>query len=554
MTVVNVLICLIILTSQSVHSKVITVSSNNGNDSTECCVKGECACSSLSTALLNISNNTIINITSESVALNNTATMGSSKLTNIAITGSNVTIMCNNSGSVYCESCDDVRIEGITWDRCGDPNGTNIAGVTFNGISNISVVNCTFQYSQLPALVLLEVSDNVIIQGCNFLSNIPIKIVNSLTGILFISRSPGFSNDVIVTIIVSEGYFYNNGYLHNNTNSAATLLLPFTVDIVDDSVVDCNVVLKNTTFISNRNGILFGINIFKLINIQLMEIVAFNNSFVGMVMLEQILKSNSSDVVLSIISSNFNTSNTKCFLIGNKISVTINDSNFTNSKLIANFTTYAPAVGIVIQANTSEITFDRVQFNNNLIGTKYGTIDDTAGAVSIINIDGDVEINMYMVKFTSNQYLGYDGGGLHIFLKDNFDSNCNIIVKACKFVNNRSPGHGAALYISIQDFESGSIQIEDTHFDQNIAGNSVVYITQKNFLQDNNIALQVSRSTFTNNAASSMYLSGCDVEFLKDVLFKNNTAENGEQCILTRELGLLLTVKQMFSLLLIPLQ
>ena len=64
MMIVNVLICLIILTSQSVHSKVITVNSNNGNDSTECCVNGECACSSLFTALPNISNNTIINITS----------------------------------------------------------------------------------------------------------------------------------------------------------------------------------------------------------------------------------------------------------------------------------------------------------------------------------------------------------------------------------------------------------------------------------------------------------------------------------------------------------
>ena len=111
------LICLIILTSQCVHSKVIIVNSNNGNDNTECCVNGECTCSSLSTALLNIdNNNTIINITSESVALNNTTTMGLGKLTNITITGSNVTIMCNNSGSVYCESCDDVIIEGITWD------------------------------------------------------------------------------------------------------------------------------------------------------------------------------------------------------------------------------------------------------------------------------------------------------------------------------------------------------------------------------------------------------------------------------------------------------
>ena len=87
---ISVLICLIILTNQCVctHSKVITVNSSNGNNNTECCVHGKCTCSSLSTALLNIKNYTIINITSQSVALDSTTTMGSVKLTNITITGS----------------------------------------------------------------------------------------------------------------------------------------------------------------------------------------------------------------------------------------------------------------------------------------------------------------------------------------------------------------------------------------------------------------------------------------------------------------------------------
>ena len=124
MIIVNVFICLIILTSQYVLSKVININSNNGTNSTECCVNGTCECSSLYAALVNITSYTTINIISKLVALNNTTTMGSGKLTNITITGSNVTIMCNNSGSVYCESCDNVTIEGITWDSCGDPNGT----------------------------------------------------------------------------------------------------------------------------------------------------------------------------------------------------------------------------------------------------------------------------------------------------------------------------------------------------------------------------------------------------------------------------------------------
>ena len=115
MMIVNMLIFWSILTSQSgmcVCSKVITININDGCDSIDCCVKGICMCS----------NNTIINITSKSVAPNNTTTIGSGKLTNITITVSNVTIICNNSGSVHRKSCDHVVIKGITWDRCGDPN------------------------------------------------------------------------------------------------------------------------------------------------------------------------------------------------------------------------------------------------------------------------------------------------------------------------------------------------------------------------------------------------------------------------------------------------
>ena len=307
MVIVSLLICLIILTSQCVHSKVIIVNSDNGNDNTECCVNGECACSSLSTALLNIDNNTIINITSESVALNNTTTMGSGKLTNITITGSNVTIMCNNSGSVYCESCDDLMIEGITWDRCGDPNGINIAGVTFNGTSNISLVNCTFQYSQSPAVSLIGVSDNILIQGCNVLSN----IANG-GSVLNIQRDPshGLLSHSSITLTINEGYFYNNTY-----NGVP----PLSIYIDDNSVSNCSIVFKNTTLISNQVMVLLYIKIFKSINIRLTEILAVKNSYEVGLGIHAKLLSSTGDVFLSISSSNFNgnsDSNVWCDICG----------------------------------------------------------------------------------------------------------------------------------------------------------------------------------------------------------------------------------------------
>ena len=109
--------------------------------------------------------------------------------------------MCNNSGSVYCESCDDVMIEGITWDRCGDPNGTDIAGVTFNGTSNISLVNCTFQLSQISSVTFLNVSRNIHVNHCNFLSNRRTQLpIHNKCGGLSIHYSG--SNFVWLTVLI----------------------------------------------------------------------------------------------------------------------------------------------------------------------------------------------------------------------------------------------------------------------------------------------------------------------------------------------------------------
>ena len=350
MMIVNVLISLIVLTNHCVHNKVINVNVNNGNNSTECCVNGMCACSSLYTALWNITNNTIINITSERVALLNNATMGSNKLTNITITGNNVIVMCNNSGSVYCESCDHVSIEGITWDSCGDPD---IAGVTFNVTSNISLVNCTFQHSQSQAVSLLEVLDNVLIQSCKFLLN-----YNALS----INRDPlGFSSSSSIIVTIVESYFYRNGHMQNvSFDSPQTLY----IDIDDNSIMDCDIVFNKTKFISNGNAAYMNVRVFRLINIQFIEIVLFNSSFYNGYAgsgIDILFSSDNGDMVLSIMSSNFSNnegSSVWCLSFGNKISISINDSNFSYTRPAVGSYVGMSALGIFPQANNvSEITF-----------------------------------------------------------------------------------------------------------------------------------------------------------------------------------------------------
>ena len=544
MMVVDVLICLIILTltihSVCVHSKVITVNNNN-KDNNKCCVNGECACSSLSTALLNIDNNTIINITSESVALINSTTMGSGKLTNITITGSNVTIMCNNSGSVYCESCDDVMIEGITWDRCGDPNGTNIAAVTFNGTSNISLVNCTFQHSQVPTVHLLEVSNSIFIQRCNFLTNIPLQKINDFDFSIFtIKRTlPGSQN---ITIAIYESYFYKNGY--SQSQKSCQDLSTVYIYISYGSVVNCDIIVSKTTFISNTHGLFIANDANKLANIQLMEISVYNNNFLSGLgkCAGFIIRSNSfnNDVVLSIVSSYFSGnygSNVFLLINGNNISVTINKSRFSDSKIAGE--TADSIVGFRLRGNVSEIIFDEVEFNDNVI---KAIPHDPSGVAGITTLRGDVKIYMHKVNFTSNQYLGDDGGAL--FILDNGDilqNSHTVLIEECKFVNNTSLGHGAALYINPNDFLYSYIKIVKTIFDKNIGGSSVVYITQYLVSVHSDKTVQVSTSEFTNNVASSMYLSSCNVKFLGTLIFRNGTAKSGGAMYLNQ--GSTVTIK-----------
>ena len=527
--IINTLICLIILISDCGHSKMIIVNSNNG-DNTECCVNGECVCSSLSTALLNIDNNTIINITSESVALNNTTTMGSGKLTNITITGSNVTIMCNNSGSVYCESCDDVMIEGITWDRCGDPSGAIIAGVTFNGTSNISLVNCTFQHSQSPAVSLLGVSDVILIQGCNFLS---CKVFGF--SVLKITRIPSlFSNNSInITVTLNKIYF------DNITCTAAPSL---NIDIDDSSVTNCNIIFEKIRFISNQIIFILHVKVLEFIDIQLIEISAFNNTnhFQSVAVINS--SSVSGDVFLSVISSNFtgnNGSNLCCLTRGNRITAMIYNSNFTYSKDPGSHsaTIVSPLYISFAASKKSKVLLYRLQLNNNVIAILPASSHiDVSGAVSIVATSGDFILKVYMVNFTSNNNEGRDGGALTVLLP--YDSNCthNIYIERCNFVANKSPGYGAALYIDTKK-KDNNLEIAKTLFDKNDAGYSVVYL--RGFLHKcYNLPCPVviiNTSNFTNNIGSSLYLSSCDVRLSENLLFENNTAENGAAMYVDQE-------------------
>ena len=307
---------------QLVHSKVITINITSGNSSLECCTEERCMCASLCIALQHIDSNTTINITSSPVMLEESVKLGSGNLTNITITGSNVTIMCNNSGSVYCELCDDVKIEGITWDRCGDPNGTNIAGVTFNGTSNISLINCTFQHSMhITAVRFLQVSGTASINNCNFLSN-------SCEGLL--------NNSTIVYFSISDSYFYDNGFYC----VVDTLALHVYNDGSYSSYPSIwyNINITKTIFLSNMDAATFYM-INSSSSIYLEELVFNNNgnaistSRYGTSIIELLYGSNNTvSLVNSLFSDNIGAPLSWNVAKENKAEIMIVNSTFTNNQ------------------------------------------------------------------------------------------------------------------------------------------------------------------------------------------------------------------------------
>ena len=175
-----------------------------------CCIYGNCSCQSLYGALVNLTSNVLINITTNAEL---SSIIQRVNLANVTITGyNNPTVNCNNSGGLHFISCSNCTIEGITWKKCGsrnisdDENAYPVLQLTNS--SNITIQNCSFQHSVGQAVVLLGVSGDVNIKYCSFSYAKQYKVHG--TAICYSSNN---NYKLIVSplnIIVSNCNFFNN--------------------------------------------------------------------------------------------------------------------------------------------------------------------------------------------------------------------------------------------------------------------------------------------------------------------------------------------------------
>ena len=153
------------------NQRVIHVhESSSGEGGLSCCIYGDCSCNSLDHALAHLTNNVVINITTDVML---SSLIKASRLDSVSIIGyNNPTVNCK-SGGIHFNFFHIFTIQGITWDGCGKENVDTTAepGIMLSYSSGITIQNCSFKHSIRQAILISKVTGDVNIDHCNFLYN-----------------------------------------------------------------------------------------------------------------------------------------------------------------------------------------------------------------------------------------------------------------------------------------------------------------------------------------------------------------------------------------------
>ena len=219
-------------------------SSSSDTLSNNYCINGNCF-NSFDDIVENLTtDNSVLNITCN-VELSSVIELTS--LTNVTITGyNNATIDCNNNGGLRFTSCSNVTIEGIIWEQCGSNKESDLANpvIKFHKTSNVMIQNSKFQYSVGQAVVLTEISENVMINYCEFVNN------SKYTGygaVIYHSSVAMINNTVNLSI--TNSHFQGNvgaSIIHLQSSKDSTSYYYFLVE--------------TSTFIDNANIIFYLVN------------------------------------------------------------------------------------------------------------------------------------------------------------------------------------------------------------------------------------------------------------------------------------------------------
>ena len=430
-------LCLIIV-RQAVHGKEITVDSNNGSSSLRCCEFGDCVCSSFYNALSRVHTDTVINIISSNVSLDDAVIIQNRD--NIAITSNDdVTVMCNNVGLVVFIACNNVAIKGITWDQCGDVKYPDIPGIVFNTTTNTSIIDCTFQHFKICiAMFIIPVEGYINIANSKFMFH-SVSDASVCTQYRYTTLLVESSTSVDITVynssfycngISDEGSAILNGSLFINFNHYQ-LTQPFLV--------------KNSTFISN------GIRAAYIRNQNVRSKVTFDN----------IVVSDNRFGIYALLDGEFDITSSY---------FTYNDNGAVDTQIL----------------HSADLELFNTTFANN-----YAT-SNVLGTAFYVNIGNDSVVNILLCKFYDN-IGGNSIVSIHMNLPFDFPSAfSNVLIYSSTFKGNKN---GSALQLKkcFLEFYSATL------FQDNCASSgAALYIAESSQISvDDGSTVQ-----FVNNTAS----------------------------------------------------
>ena len=503
-------LCVIIATHH-VHGTVITIH-NDSDNSSSCCTDGNCTCSSLYNALSSIKNNTVINITSLNVSLLNYVYFGSRNINNITIISNNgVTVMCNNTGAIQCYKCSNVTIKGITWDQCGNPNYPLRAGIVFSVVSNLSIINCTFQEFKICTSVRISRPTGVInIMNSKFMFNIILDSSlckgNIHSSLLIYAQHSTYESRL--TLIIHDSLFYHNGnYIQNNTVTISGSLLVYLACLeasqpfmVAAAYLNLSILVENSNFTSNNITGVFIYDTSLISTISLENVKIFDNS-------EGVLVKyvNGSQILLKVGSSVFSLNRNGALNLhlakteGNRVEVY--NTVFTKNNGISDV--HGTALSIMYNTPNSGIgNISFCSFINNTGGNSVVYISVPLPSLRFPIIHSRIFITSS--NFTGNKI----GSALHI-------AKCFLKFYSTILFQDNSARSGAAIYIA----QTSQITVDDgstVQFINNTASlrGGVMYIDLTNNCYDHGIVFpnftRYGAISFINNSAK---LSGNSIYF-----------------------------------------
>ena len=522
-----------VIVSHHVHGTVVTIH-NEGDNSTSCCTDGNCACSSLYNALLSIKNNTVVNITSLSVSLNNCVYFGSGNIKNITIiSNSGATVMCNNTGTIHCYKCSNVTIKGIMWDQCGNPNYPLTAGIVFSVVSNLSIINCTFQEFKICTCVKISRPTGIInIMNSKFMFNMISDSTlckgNIYSSLLIYAQHSTCGGRL--TLIISDSLFYHNGNSIQNdvvTISGSLLVYLACLDVQQPFVVaaaylNLSILVKNSNFTSNDITGVFIYDTSLLSTISLENVNIFDNSE-GM-LVKSVKSVNGSQILLTVDSSLFSF-NRKGALNLNLTKGEVNRVELYNSIFTKN--------NGISDVHGTALSITYYALNSGICNISFCNFINNAGGNSIVYISVSVPIFIFptvysRVFISSSNFTGNKiGSALHItksFLKfysttlfqDNSARSGAAIYIAqtsqitvddgstVQLVNNTASLRGGAMYIDLSNncYNRGIVFTNFTRYD------AISFINNSAKLSGNSLYFNIDKScdvirNYTSNGSTA---------------------------------------------------